>query len=144
MKKSKFYFGIYLVVIFALLSFFGIHKYRSITNNPSRAIDNNQSATATDKLIAKYLTQLQANPDNTKVELELAGAYIQKARETGDVSLFNKVDGLMDKVQTAEPSNADVYGTRGIVALARHHFCLTQLVHQQLSRKTELCLGSKK
>jgi tetratricopeptide (TPR) repeat protein len=122
MKKS--YFIIYLIFISALLIFLGVRKYQTYqkdnVNKQSTSVLT--APTATDKLVVKYEEGLEKNPNNIKIELELAGAYIQKARETGDTSYFKKVDSLMNAVQKVEPNNAEAYATRGIVALARHHF----------------------
>ncbi len=122
MKKS--YFIIYLVVISVVLIILGGRKYQQYEKNKHPVATNEviTNPTATDKLVAKYLDELKQSPNTTRFQLELASAYIQKSRETGDAAYYNKIDTLMDAVQAREPNNPDMLATRGIISLSRHRF----------------------
>jgi len=123
MKKS--YFILYLIAIAGIIVLASLFKYRSYQQNKDLSANTSLSNTVTtpaDALITKHETDLEKNPSNTSLHLQLASTYIQKARESGDASYYNKVDKLMDSAQKQEPNNPEVYATRGMIALARHNF----------------------
>jgi tetratricopeptide (TPR) repeat protein len=76
----------------------------------------------TDRLIAGLQKRLKDNPKDFTSYVTLANAYLQKARENGDPSLYPKADDLLDRAEKIDPQNAELFATRGILALARHDF----------------------
>ncbi len=77
---------------------------------------------STDRLIAGFQRRLKDNPEDFSSYVNLANAYLQKVRETGDPSLYAKADDLLDRAEKIEPQNPELFATRGILALARHDF----------------------
>ena len=80
------------------------------------------TGSSTDRLIAGFQRRLKDNPEDFSSYVNLANAYLQKVRETGDPSLYAKADDLLDRAEKIEPQNPELFATRGILALARHDF----------------------
>lgn len=77
----------------------------------------------TKKAIEGLLAQLRQNPQNYKAMLQLAQAYIQEARVTGDHAYYDKASlQLLDEVLANEPSNFEARCCRATVLLSQHHF----------------------
>jgi tetratricopeptide (TPR) repeat protein len=82
------------------------------------------TGSSTDRLIAGFQRQLKDDPEDFSSYVDLANAYLQKVRETGDPSLYAKAEDLLDHAEKIEPQNPELFATRGILALARHDFAL--------------------
>jgi len=80
------------------------------------------TGSSTDRLIAGFQRRLKDNPEDFSSYVNLANAYLQKVRETGDPSLYSKAEDLLDRAEKIEPQNPELFATRGILALARHDF----------------------
>ena len=80
------------------------------------------TGSSTDRLITGFQRRLKDNPEDFSSYVNLANAYLQKVRETGDPSLYAKADDLLDQAGKIEPQNPELSATRGILALARHDF----------------------
>jgi tetratricopeptide (TPR) repeat protein len=80
------------------------------------------SGSSTDRLIASFQGRLKDDPEDFSAYVNLANAYLQKVRETGDPSLYTKAEDLLDRAAKIEPHNPELLATRGILALARHDF----------------------
>ena len=80
------------------------------------------TGSSTDRLIAGFQRRLEDDPEDFTAYVNLANAYVQKVRETGDPSLYAKADDLLDRAEKIEPQNPELFATRGILALARHDF----------------------
>jgi len=80
------------------------------------------TGSSTDRLIAGFQRRLKDNPEDFSSYVNLANAYLQKVRETGDPSLYAKAEDLLDRAEKIEPQNPELFATRGILALARHDF----------------------
>ncbi len=77
---------------------------------------------STDDLIAGLQQRLRENPKDFSSHIDLANAYLQKVRETGDPSLYTKAEDLLDRAEKIDPRNAELSATRGVLALGRHDF----------------------
>ena len=88
---------------------------------PFVAVDPN-SQSATDRAIAKAQQRLRAAPKDGSAQLDLAQAFLQKARETADPSLYVKAAKLLDLVSKQSPSDLGLVVTKGTLALAQHRF----------------------
>lgn len=77
----------------------------------------------TKQAIEGLLTAIELNPNDFKSKLNLAQAYIQEARITGDHAYY---DGaaleLLDDVIKNEPKNFDALCCKSTVLLSQHHF----------------------
>ncbi len=88
---------------------------------PFVAVDP-RSGSTTDKAIAKAQATLRQNPKNGSAQLDLAQAFLQKARETADPSLYLKAGKLLDLISVQSPSDLGLVVTEGTLALAQHRF----------------------
>src|SRR5215208_4309366 len=62
------------------------------------------TGSSTDRLIAGFQRRLKDNPeDYFSSYINLANAYLQKVRETGDPSLYAKAEDLLDRAEKIEP-----------------------------------------
>lgn len=76
----------------------------------------------TDRAIARAQDRLRADPDDLEAKLALAQAFLQKARETADPTLYGKAGLLLEQVDEAAEPNAAVVVAEGTLALAQHRF----------------------
>src|SRR3712207_6197891 len=81
----------------------------------------------TDRLIAGFQRRLKDDPEDFSSYVNLANAYLQKVRETGDPSLYAKAEDLLDRAEKIEAHNPELFATRGILALARQDRKSTRL-----------------
>jgi tetratricopeptide (TPR) repeat protein len=80
------------------------------------------AGTSTDTLIGSLQERIRENPNDFDSHIGLADAYLQKVRETGDPTLYTKTEDLLDKASKLEDQSAELFATRGSLALARHDF----------------------
>ena len=80
------------------------------------------AGTSTDDLVSSLQEQIRANPKEFDAHVELANAYLQKVRETGDPTLYTRSEALLDEAQKLQPQSPELFATRGTLALARHDF----------------------
>src|SRR5215207_4884446 len=79
-------------------------------------------APGTDGEIARLQAAVRAAPGNPRRETVLADAYLQKVRETGDVSYYARAEGLLRRAAARSPRDPGVLISQGTLALARHDF----------------------
>jgi tetratricopeptide (TPR) repeat protein len=80
------------------------------------------STSATDRAIADAQATLRRDPADDVARLDLAVAFLQKVRETGDPTLYTKCAGLLDDLEQRHPDDARVLVAQGTLALAQHRF----------------------
>ncbi len=80
------------------------------------------AGTSTDTLIGSLQEKIRDNPKDFDSHINLANAYLQKVRETGDPSLYAKTEDLLDQAQKLDGHSPELFATRGTLALARHDF----------------------
>src|SRR5215213_6180390 len=68
---------------------------------------------STDRLIAGLQGRLKEDPQDFSSYVNLANAYLQKVRETGDPSLYTKAEDLLERAAKIEPHNPELFATRG-------------------------------
>lgn len=76
----------------------------------------------TDDQIALYSTMATSRPDNLHYKVLLAGAYIQKTRETTDYSYLDRAVSILSDVLSADHSNYEALRLSTETALERHLF----------------------
>ncbi len=77
---------------------------------------------STDAVISALERRVEEAPEDADSRVMLANAYLQKARENGDPSLYTRAGEELDRAEESGPPSADLLATRGILALARHEF----------------------
>lgn len=115
MINKRFILILVLVLIVASL-LFGLSFFNKRDTKPI------SRTSSTDRIIKKLEDGLRVSPKNTKLYIQLSSAYLQKVRETADVSLYKKVDDLVHKAEELDPNNPEIFATRASVALGRHDF----------------------
>ncbi|HEY6162755.1 MAG TPA: transposase [Bacteroidia bacterium] len=82
--------------------------------------------------IQGLLDLLRQKPDDSKAMMQLAQAYIQEARITGDHAYYDKASlDLLDQVLKKEPGNFEALCCKSTVLLSQHHFSDGLTVAQQ-------------
>lgn len=83
---------------------------------------SSRASTSTDAQIQKLQDQLRSHPDNWQAYTQLGLVYLQKARETGDPTYYQKTEEALDKVLSSHPDDYVSVSASGALALARHQF----------------------
>ena len=78
--------------------------------------------TAQDRTISLYQRMLQRNPGDARAYYRLGDAYIQKARESGDVTYFNLAEGALRKTLGLAPQHSGAMRHLAFVLYSRHEF----------------------
>ncbi len=76
----------------------------------------------TDSTIARFQARLKQQPDDARALTQLGGAYLQKARETGDPSYYGRAEAVLKQALARNSSDIDALGFMGSLALSRHQF----------------------
>ncbi|HEU5103520.1 MAG TPA: tetratricopeptide repeat protein [Roseiflexaceae bacterium] len=105
----------------------GLWRY---TQNQETALASRQLQAAaaqrpvdrTDQLIWDYQQRLRQNADDVQSYAVLGGAYIQKARDTGDPTFYAKAQSVLDQALARDPGNVEALIGAGTLANARHQF----------------------
>lgn len=77
---------------------------------------------STDALIQSLQERLKTNPNDWQSYSQLGLAYLQKARETGDPSYYQKIEDALDKALAMQPTDYASISAKGALSLARHDF----------------------
>lgn len=75
-----------------------------------------------DAQIQTLQNQLKVNANDWQAYSQLGLAYLQKARETGDPTYYQKTEEALDKALSFQPYDYATISARGALALARHQF----------------------
>ncbi|RPI31475.1 MAG: hypothetical protein EHM70_11445 [Chloroflexota bacterium] len=82
----------------------------------------NRTGANTGLLIEDLQDRLQADPDDWQAYSQLGLAYLQKARETGDPTYYQKAGEAIERSLSLEPEDYVSTSAAGALALARHDF----------------------
>jgi tetratricopeptide (TPR) repeat protein len=80
------------------------------------------SGTSTGEVVGSLQQRVRENPEDFEAHVNLANAYLQMVRETGDPSLYTKADDLLGQASKIEPQNPDLLAAQATLNLARHDF----------------------
>lgn len=123
--------NLYIILIsFTVLMFAGILIFSKEEVKPIPKAKERRGSIAlsaewlnTKKAIEGLLAEIEADPKNYKAKLNLAQAYIQEARITGDHGYYDQAAlELLDDVIKNEPTNFDALCCKSTVLLSQHHF----------------------
>jgi tetratricopeptide (TPR) repeat protein len=92
------------------------------------------SSSPTDRAIADAQARIVRDPADRQALLDLAQAYLQKARERADPSLYNKTAGILAALEKVEPGDLGLLVTDGTLANARHRFSEALRLGQEATR----------
>lgn len=79
-------------------------------------------STSLDAQIQSLQSQLKSHPDDWSSYSQLGLAYLQKARETGDPSYYQKVEEALNQSFGHQADDYVTISAMGALALARHQF----------------------
>jgi tetratricopeptide (TPR) repeat protein len=75
-----------------------------------------------DAEIARLQAAVRAAPRDVAQRVQLAAAYLRKARETGDPAFYERADGLLRAALARKPGDHDALIASAALALSRHDF----------------------
>jgi tetratricopeptide (TPR) repeat protein len=81
-----------------------------------------ETATATEREIATRYETLRNYPDTVDAYVMLGNAYVQRVRETGDPTDYERASAAFDAALTRQPDNVDALIGQGVLRLAQHDF----------------------
>jgi len=86
----------------------------------------------TDARIAAFEKQATSKPDDLHYKNLLAGAYIQKMRETTDFGYIDRASRIVTQVLSVEPDNYEARRLRSEIGLERHQFAEVAELSRQM------------
>src|SRR4051812_3918166 len=107
-----------MLAVFTIAQSRGAHA-PSIAREPAFVPATSQS---TDARIASLQATVRAQPKDPRGYAELAQAYLQKVRESGDASFYTRAGAVLRTGLRLDPRSADATVVAGTLALARHDF----------------------
>ena len=81
-----------------------------------------RASASTDAQIKTVQEQLRSHPDNVQAYTQLGLLYLQKARESGDPTYYQKTEEALNKALASQPDDYASVAASGALALARHQF----------------------
>jgi len=96
------------------LSFAGLDPFVSDASSRTNA--------SMDTQIQMLQDQLRSHPDDWQAYSQLGLVYLQKARETGDPTYYQKTEEALDRALSFNPDEYASVSAKGALALARHDF----------------------
>jgi tetratricopeptide (TPR) repeat protein len=78
--------------------------------------------TATDLLVERLQGRIKVWSGDQEAYVQLGGAYLQKARETGDPAYYARAEGTLLKALELKPNSNSAMNALGALALGRHQF----------------------
>jgi tetratricopeptide (TPR) repeat protein len=125
MKKNIAYISLagFFILFIALIIIFGREEKIPELKERSKEISNSTEWLNTKAAIEEMRAKLRANPDDKKTKLNLALAYIQESRITGNHSYYDKASlQLIDEILKKDENNFDAVCAKATVLLSQHHF----------------------
>ena len=119
MKKLNTYFFLFAAVFAIAISFIFVWYQSTQVVSDELSGDSNSRTSLS---IAALSEQLEKDPENLKLTIALSDAYLQKIRETGDVSLYLKIEQALDKISKDKDTAGAVLAKRAEIANGRHDF----------------------
>lgn len=116
-----------LIILAVILISWGFASTRAATvgfnaNAAYPAEDASRVGASVDEQIQTLQGLLRENPDDWQSYTQLGFAYLQKARETGDPSYYQKVENALGKTLEHHSDDYVTVSAMGALALARHQF----------------------
>jgi len=118
----RFKLAAFVLAVSALAAFFAV---RDATDRDASEIRPSPAASRRSAAASQVQTLEQTvrdRPDDARALTQLASAYLQRLRETGDPSFYALGGTAVDRALAAEPDDANATVVAGAVALAKHDF----------------------
>ncbi len=110
------------VIIIASWRFAPVHTAGLSFTNPFASNTSVRTNASIDAQIQTLQDQLRSHPEDWQAYSQLGLAYLQKARETGDPTYYQKTEEALDKALASNPDDYASISAKGALALARHDF----------------------
>ena len=81
-----------------------------------------QAPNATDRQIERFQARLEVWPNDPSAYVQLGNSYIQKGRETGQVSQYSRAENVLSIALKLDSANSGAMTSLGFLALERHQF----------------------
>lgn len=117
--------GVALALVLAIRSPFMLSSFDPATAPAAeqlQAAASQRPVNKTDQVIWDYQELVRTTPNNLNAYSVLGNAYIQKARETGDPTLYAKAETVFQEALKRDPKDFEALIGKGSLALARHEF----------------------
>ena len=114
-----------LAAFAAALAAFALLASRPAAPAPSAVAvgpDLGAPAGSTAAQVARLQAAVRAAPQRADLLAQLAAAYLQDVRETGDASFYVRAEGVLRRALARAPRDADVLVEAATLAAARHDF----------------------
>ncbi len=116
-------FHLLVLVVFATTAGPAFGQTPGVSDGIAERIFTEQAARMkTDDKITMYGAMIQTKPENLHYQCLLAGAYIQKMRESTDFSYLDRASQIVGNVISADSQNYEALRLRSEIELERHHF----------------------
>jgi tetratricopeptide (TPR) repeat protein len=101
---------------------FSRNKVPSFELDSFAADTASRTSASIDGQVQSLQAQLRSHPNDWQSYSQLGLAYLQKARETGDPTYYQKIEGALDQALSLRPDDYTSISAMGALALARHDF----------------------
>ena len=125
---KKFIYPIFVTALLVTLGFV-YKKYdnqkNAVPNLRERAteISSNSEWLNTKAAIETLVDKIRRNPNDAKAKIQLAMAYVQESRVSGDHAYYDEsAMKLVEQVLAKEPTNFDGLCVKSTILLSQHHF----------------------
>lgn len=95
---------------------------QSDESSAARLRDAKTAGLSAGERISFYETLLEKSPNDPTIQARLAGAFIQKLRETTDFAYLDRASALVDKILAKDPKNYDAIRLLIEIETHRHNF----------------------
>ena len=121
-RRYRFSFAAALAIAFALLvGAVGCGREGLASPVVAQPADPAQPVVSGPKVVS-IENALEARRGEDRGFVDVASAYLQKARDTGDPAYYPKVEGLVNAALQKDPNDADALILMGMLCLGRHQF----------------------
>ena len=135
---KKFIYPIFVAALLVTLGFV-YKKYdnqkNAIPNLRERAteISANSEWLNTKAAIETLVDKIRRNPNDLKAKIQLAMAYVQESRVSGDHAYYDEsAMKLVEQVLAKEPTNFDGLCVKSTILLSQHHFSDALIVAKEV------------
>ena len=110
------------LIVLALLPITASAEDRVLAALQDKVLAEQANRLTTDDRIAFYGSLVDARPETLQYPVLLAGAYIQKMRETMDFDYLNRAEKVLRRVLESDSSNYEALRLGTVIQLERHNF----------------------
>jgi tetratricopeptide (TPR) repeat protein len=143
MNRKAIIFSLFIILILGVSNLWGAFFNRSKNLPDPRQIDGSELANIppVENAIKFFQQRIKANPEDTLSYALLAEQYVRHARETGDVSSYQKAEAALEESLQLFPNYGQAQASLASVYYAQHDFVpalqLAQRVYEKDPRITD-------